>query len=158
MPTIAVALGKRSRLGTKGLEKTTSAHMTLERVELRSFNDLDSLIDLLAGISVSQALCSSVPKGGVRSAPIVTKSELLQRPVALASTTECFEFPSAPCGGAPMPVQLCPRWKALRPAAPANSTASGARLFSQTGSRCGRTNDEGTIGATRCHVVPVIWN
>ena len=93
-----LVLGKRFRLTAKGLEKTTSAQMTRGQVALREFPDVRGLIDLLSAISRSQALCASLPKLGVRSAPIVTKADLSANPGALARTTNSFEFPVATRG------------------------------------------------------------
>ena len=95
VPTV---LGKRFWRSAEKVEKATSAHMTRGQIEVRDFSDVRGVVDLLNSITVSQALCSSVPKNGARNAAIVTKAELSANPDALARTTDCFVFPPAQPG------------------------------------------------------------
>jgi hypothetical protein len=86
-------LAKEIRLGLNGLKKNTAAQFCKGNYEVKEFHTPDDVARLIAKVSTSQAITSSLPLNGTREGQIVTKAMAAANPQALTRTSHCFGFP-----------------------------------------------------------------
>lgn len=90
-------LGKTFRLGQDGaLVKDTAGHMAEGTFQVREFDTVEGLSELLATIGTNQAISASLARDGSRAGRIVPKDVKHSHPGALSRTKADFGFASQP--------------------------------------------------------------
>ena len=87
-------LGKTFALTADGLRKTTAGELVEATYEVKSFEAIDELADIIGSTNTSQALMASLSKDVSASGKIVTKAALKDNPGAVSRTKDCWCLPS----------------------------------------------------------------
>ena len=96
--TQPASLGKSFALKGGALQKETAGAMSAGSVQVLEFADVHTLSSILQAVQHDQCLSSSVPKGALITASIVTKAKVAAVTGSISRTKDCFEFPAGQRG------------------------------------------------------------